>query len=241
MPALAHLPAERCGVMNAHDPATATPMTNPATAIDWSFGSRGARAAYAHLRAALPRGTHVMTTAARLARGSLAGFDALVLTPFTGAALDAEELAVVEDFVRRGGALFAFYNEAPRDLAALFGATAPGVPSDSGAAHIVDSPLASGPGGTLAGEVAIGWAPTFSSLGENGFAVLDADVVEGDAMVVSATVGAAFEHGNGRAVIIGDEEIFSSVGTPGMASAMASDVSTAFFRNALAWLVRTSR
>jgi hypothetical protein len=62
MPALAHLPLSRCGVLNAHDPALA---------VDFSFGARGARAAYGHLRGVLPRGTHVMTTAARLARGSL--------------------------------------------------------------------------------------------------------------------------------------------------------------------------
>ncbi len=213
--------------MNAHDPTLA---------VDFSFGARGERAAYAHLRAVLPRGTHVMTTAARLGRGSLAGYDVLVLTPFTGEALDEEELAIVDDFVRRGGALFAFYNEAPRDLAALFGATASGMPGDSGVANIVESPLANGPGGALSSEVLIGWAPTFSSLGDNGFAVLDTDVVESDAMVVSATVGAAFVHGSGRAVIIGDEEIFSSVESPGNSSAMASEASSALFQNALAWL-----
>jgi hypothetical protein len=229
MPALAHLPSERSGVMNAHDPALA---------VDWSFGSRTAAAAYAHLREVLPRGTHVMTTAARLARGSLAGFDALVLTPFTGASLDAEELAIVEDFVRRGGALFAFYNEAPRDLAALFGATAPGVPGDSGTAYVVESPVASGPGGALGdGPVPIGWAPTFSALGENGFPILDTDVVEGEGMVISATVGAGFVHGRGRAIVIGDEEIFSMVESPGHAAALATEASRALFQNALAWVL----
>lgn len=212
---------------------------NAKQVIDWSFASRSERAAFQQVRASLPRGTHVIETSGRLGRGSLAGFDVLVLTHPTGAPLDVEELAVVDDFVRRGGALFALYNAAPRDLAPMFGAVSGSAMSRSGTGKIAESPLCKGPGGTLVAgaDLPIGAAWTFSSLSDNGTAILESEVDgESDDFVVVVVVGACFTHGKGRAVIIGDEEIFSSVGVPGLAAARLGPMSSALFQNAMAWL-----
>ncbi|MCA9299154.1 MAG: hypothetical protein KDA28_08815, partial [Phycisphaerales bacterium] len=155
----------------------------------------------------------------------LVGVD-MVLLSNSAEALSACEQIMLAEFVRQGGALFTFSNQAAIEMGPRFGAT----PSFGGGGNIVtwqNHPITSGPFGTAFGNESFFFHRFFEDVGPGTPFATEA----------KGAVGAAFEHGDGRAVIFCDEEWlldFDLVGC-GISSRDIEDI--AVFYNAVSWIM----
>ncbi|TAK64944.1 PEP-CTERM sorting domain-containing protein [Methylobacter sp.] len=142
------------------------------------------------------------------------------------------ELELLHSFVSAGGGLFVFGNSI-NDFAATFNAMPGGIHGGAWLnATITDgfSPIATGPFGSLSpgATFQVPYHGYLADVGPNGKAAIN----DGGPGVLGAT----FEVGSGRAVLIGDEEIFLS-SYPGVPAApLLSETSRSIFLNSVAYL-----
>ena len=131
--------------------------------------------------------------------GVLAESDIFVITG-TNVGLTSEEVCLLDAFVEQGGAVLSFRNEW---MARTILSTEPGSFGGSGQARVLDpsSPIIAGPFGTVDSTVSLGANTEYLSTGPGYPLLVDAK------RVVMVSFGSETGH-RGRAVVIGDEEIF---------------------------------
>lgn len=163
-----------------------------------------------------------MTT---ITRDGLNGVDILLISPLVPA-LTMCEIETIAEFASMGGGVFAFYNDAAAQLAAIVGATAGGEGSGSGTI-VPGSLMASGPFGAVSGTFSWSYHLTFSSVGPSGQACVQSDGV----------IAAAFTHVAGRMVLVNDEEWCGDQDLNGCAvSWLPNESLLKLFLNAVAWI-----
>lgn len=143
--------------------------------------------------------------------------------------LQACEKEALLDFVIQGGSLFYFSNTAAQELGATFGAVADAGGCRGGTGTVVDptSPLVDGPFGRVTGQWSLACTGRFDDVGPFGTAVLAAD----------EPICAAFQLGQGRAVLFNDEEWCGDLFESGCAAGQMPDADReTFFTNTIAWL-----
>jgi YD repeat-containing protein len=172
-------------------------------------------------------GIQTITTAA------LTGVDVFVLND-TVSPLTASEVAALEQFVAEGGALLelsTWFASARPVLLGSFMSLFSNIPTAGLTAAGLASPLAMGAFGTVTAPVVLGGHRVFDW---PGLATVIADHAQGRA-VLSLQPGAGFS-GLGRAVLIGDEEVFAS-GHPTVNNYTAGQNKTVFL-NTIAFLAQ---
>lgn len=154
---------------------------------------------------------------------ALADADVVLLTAIYPDTLSAAERLILANFVRQGGGLLGFYNEAGVDLAAVFNAVEGGVGSGC-AAVSANVPPVVGPFGMTTACISPHAHLFFDSIGPQGVAFMS----DGN------PVGAFFTEGLGKAILICDDEWFMSTGEMGCGLADLTPNTETLFLNAVA-------
>jgi hypothetical protein len=155
---------------------------------------------------------------------ALIGADIIFLSVFRDT-LDAIEKITVVEFVRQGGGLYFFGNQAAASLAADFGGTAGTVGASCGFTSGAAPPV-NGPFGTASGCMSPNYHLNFMSAGPGTVFLSD-----------GAPVGVTYTHESGRAILHCDEEWitdFSVMPPCGVAGNNGSRHT--MFMNAIAWV-----
>jgi len=162
---------------------------------------------------------------AEIGQTNLIGADIFVLT--RARTLSACEQRTLRDFVRQGGGVIAFTNEAGRDLQFITGSGPLGACGGGGFAFVSGHPIVEGPFGPLTGLLGGVFHCRYESLGPVGTPLLE---------TAGAAMGAAFEVQLGRVVVINDEEwAMNAGGCP--AAPFWGPTSERLLRNAVAWIL----
>lgn len=156
---------------------------------------------------------------------ALQGIDILFVSPMAPA-LSNCEVAAIGSFLSAGGGVFAFANDAADKLAGLAGASSG--PVGTGVGSVArGTPMSAGPFGKVSGNLGWSFHRVFSSLGNSGQACISS----------SGVLAAAFTRGQGRIIIVNDEEWCGDQSVTGCAvSWMPSTPRLTLFLNAVAWV-----
>lgn len=155
----------------------------------------------------------------------LIGADIFVLT--RARVLSACEQRALRDFVRQGGGVIAFLNEAGQQLQFVTGSGPAGSCGGGSFAFTGGHPIHDGPFGALTGPMGSTFHCRYESLGPAGTAILE---------TAGSAMAAAFEVELGRVVVINDEEwAMTAAGCP--AAPFWGPTSERLLRNAVAWLL----
>ncbi|MDZ4804959.1 MAG: FlgD immunoglobulin-like domain containing protein [Candidatus Eisenbacteria bacterium] len=159
-----------------------------------------------------------------LTPAALIGVD-IILLSVQADSLHATEKLTAQEFVRQGGGLFYFGNNAARNLAESFGGLPGGVNAPCGAVSAAIPPV-TGPFGTASGCIAPNYHLSFASPGPGSVFLSD-----------GAPVGVTYTLESGRAILLNDEEwICHTTVTPPCGVSGNNGTRFTLFMNALAWI-----
>lgn len=157
---------------------------------------------------------------------SLANIDVVLLTPVAGL-LSTCELVALTDFVAQGGGVVAFENGMTDKLRLVTGSGPITACGGSGLSFTGSHPVLSGSFGNLIGGLSTVYNCRLSNLGPNGVALLSGG---------GGVNGAAFAVGQGRVVVINEEEwMMNSGGCPSAPSWSAGNPRRLFL-NSIEWV-----